>query len=239
MAKLKPEWMKTDIPKDTKIKLWGIMRDCPTYSAWDKYITSHEKLFDKAEYDWLPRSRATHKALQDEINEMPIEEVRSLPSDLQIWIQQLRPELQIISADEFLARYGNKLDPATRLILQTTKPNCQLAITPQSEETVVTFGETTPQKYADHRLQRLERIKKLCKESPNPIPPIPYPSPDMHWDVLNQRWVNIDEYAKEKGYRVVEENGRKFIDGGSVIAKYIEEQDGEIQLKTRWPIDSV
>lgn len=94
MAKLKPEWMKTDIPKDTKIKLWGIMRDCPTYSAWDKYITSHEKLFDKGEYDWLPRSRATYKALQDEINEMPIEEVHSLPIDLRIWIEQIRPDLK-------------------------------------------------------------------------------------------------------------------------------------------------
>ena len=93
MAKLKPQWMKTDIPRDTKIKLWRPMRTNPTYAAWQRWIDTHREIFEKDEDQFSPSSRDLYKALQDEIREMPIEEVLELPSDIQVWIRELRPEL--------------------------------------------------------------------------------------------------------------------------------------------------
>jgi hypothetical protein len=91
--KLKPKWMKTDIPKDTKIKLWRIMRDNPNYNAWQQGIARVRYEFDEKEDKYIRLSRYTYKSLQAEVSLMPIEEVCSLPYDLQIWIQELRPEL--------------------------------------------------------------------------------------------------------------------------------------------------
>ncbi len=179
MAKLKPSWMKTDLPKETKIKLWRVMIGCPTYDAWDKAIARNAEQFDKEEYKWLPRSRPTYKALQDEIREMPLEELISLPADLQVWIQSLRPELQIMSADEFLARHGDKIDPLMREVIGLTKPFCQLFLPSCKSLPILTTGETVLifeilatgefQQYEADRSERLERIKTLAKGLPNPL----------------------------------------------------------------------
>ena len=91
MAKLKANWMRTDIPKDIKVKLWRAMKDNPTYSAWLIAIARYD--FEKEEEKYIRTSRDTYQALQYEIGEMPIEEIRTLPSDLQIWIRGLRQEL--------------------------------------------------------------------------------------------------------------------------------------------------
>lgn len=93
MSKRKPSWVRTKIPKDTKIKLWRIVKDNPTFDAQCKYIANHPDIFGEEEERFVPRSRDSFTALNDEIMEMPIEEVCSLPSDLQIWIRDLRPEL--------------------------------------------------------------------------------------------------------------------------------------------------
>jgi len=92
--KLKPKWMKTDIPKDTKIKLWRIMKDNPTYEAWQQGAARFRYEFDKKEDKYIRLSRYTYKSLQAEVCQMPVEEVCNLPSDLQTWIQELRPELR-------------------------------------------------------------------------------------------------------------------------------------------------
>ncbi len=99
MAKLKPGWVKTDIPKDIKIKLWWIMKDNPTYRSWEErivgksYTGAQDKLFANDELKYIKMSSDTYKALKYEILHMPAEEVVSLPPDLQSWVKQLRPEL--------------------------------------------------------------------------------------------------------------------------------------------------
>ena len=92
MAKLKPEWVKTDIPKDTKVKLWRIMKDNPTYDAWQRGIARYG--FDTEEDKYIHLSRDTYRALKYEVIHMPFEEVSNLPPDLQSWVRQLRPELE-------------------------------------------------------------------------------------------------------------------------------------------------
>jgi hypothetical protein len=73
MAKLKPKWMKTDIPKDVKIKLWRIMKDNPTYKSWERairgksYTTAQDKLFTEDELEFINMSRDAYKALQHTI----------------------------------------------------------------------------------------------------------------------------------------------------------------------------
>lgn len=99
MAKLKPGWVKTDIPKDIKIKLWWIMKDNPIYRSWEErivgksYTSAQDKLFANDELKYIKMSSDTYKALKYEILHMPAEEVVSLPPDLQSWVKQLRPEL--------------------------------------------------------------------------------------------------------------------------------------------------
>lgn len=157
MTKLKPAWMKTNIPKDTKIKLWRIMMDCPTYSTWDKDIDSHAELFDKAEYDWLPRSRATYKALQNEIMEIPIQEVHSLPSDLQMWIQELRPELRIISLADALREItltASEVDIFKRTYVDRLLRNPDFGVTHMERFTLPIY----------HRIKRLEARHNPLKE---------------------------------------------------------------------------
>jgi len=98
--KLKPEWVKTDIPKRIKIKLWRIMKDNPTYKSWEEaivgksYTSAQDKLFASDELKYIKMGSDTYRALKYEIMHMPLEEVLSLPADLQSWVKQLRPELE-------------------------------------------------------------------------------------------------------------------------------------------------
>lgn len=100
MPKLKPIWVKTDIPKRIKIELWRYMIDNPTYRSWEKAIvgksktTETDKLLANDELKHLRISRDTYGRLKQEVREMPLEEVAGLPHDLQSWIKQLRPELK-------------------------------------------------------------------------------------------------------------------------------------------------
>lgn len=94
MAKLKPKWVKTDIPKDTKVKLWRIMKNNPTYETWQKGVARASYEFDTGEEKYVRLSRDTYSALQDEIRHIPAEEVMSLTPDLQSWVKQSRPELE-------------------------------------------------------------------------------------------------------------------------------------------------
>jgi hypothetical protein len=99
MAKLKPKWMKTDISRDTKIQLWRAMKTNPTYPTWQRWIDAHPEIFEKDEAQLGAPSRDVYKALQDEITEMPIDEVLELPSDIQVWIRELRPDVaQVLKA---------------------------------------------------------------------------------------------------------------------------------------------
>jgi hypothetical protein len=94
VGKLKAAWIKTDIPKDIKVKLWRIMKDNPTYESWQLYISNHPELFTKDEEQRVRMSRDTYKRLQDEVRAMPHSEVLSLPKDLQDWIVETRPDLK-------------------------------------------------------------------------------------------------------------------------------------------------
>jgi len=94
VSKLKPKWVKTDIPKDTKIKLWRIMRDNPTYDSWSEGIANLQYGLDEKDDKYVKTSRDTYKSLQEEIRKMPISEVLLLPADLRVWVQELRPDTQ-------------------------------------------------------------------------------------------------------------------------------------------------
>lgn len=110
MAKLKPKWQKTDIPKSSKIKLWQIMKDNPTQISYDKAIAHLD--ISKEEERWIyPLSRDTWRSLKREIIEMPYEEVISLPQDLQDWILQLRPDL----------KYKNNLEEHSKILAEVTR----------------------------------------------------------------------------------------------------------------------
>ena len=95
MGKFKPKWQKTNISKDIKIILWRIMRDNPVFPSKKRDQAIPLLILNKETEERLHvPSRDRWKSLQEELNEMPIEEVTSLPQDLQDWISQLRPDLK-------------------------------------------------------------------------------------------------------------------------------------------------
>lgn len=98
MRKLKPEWVKTDIPKNTKIKLWRLMKDNPTFDTFHGQLSKHyDEIFigiSKRPYKYGSMSRDTYNALKYEIAHMPLEEVKTLPSDLQAWVITIRQDLK-------------------------------------------------------------------------------------------------------------------------------------------------
>jgi len=89
MSKLKPSWVKTDIPKSIKVQyLWKAMMEAPTYTGWQQALAKMEW---PEEYDKYCRtSQDTYKSLQDEVREMPETEIRTLPDDLKAWIGDVR-----------------------------------------------------------------------------------------------------------------------------------------------------
>lgn len=97
MSKLKPKWVKTDIPREIKIKLWRVMKDNPTFIPWQEYIANNSQLFTESEERYVPYSRDTYKRLQQEIREMPLDEIRLLPDDLQVWVKGLRPDVGLVN----------------------------------------------------------------------------------------------------------------------------------------------
>jgi len=106
MSKLKSPWVITDIPKTTKVKLWRLMKDNPTYKSWEKaivgksYTTDRDKIFTGAELDFMKMSKDTYNSLKKEVMLMPLKEVNTLPSDLQNWIFELRPDLKEEQAEQ-------------------------------------------------------------------------------------------------------------------------------------------
>ncbi|MFC1980035.1 hypothetical protein ACFLVS_04180 [Chloroflexota bacterium] len=103
MSKLKPKWVKTDIPSEIKIKLWQVMKDNPTFVAWHEHIARNSQLFTESEMKYVPYSRDTYKKLQQEIIEMPLDEIRLLPNDLQVLIKgikDLRPDVGLVNGSK-------------------------------------------------------------------------------------------------------------------------------------------
>ena len=94
MSKLKPSWVKTDIPKEIKVKFWKVMRENPTHRSFIGYLNKHLTEFSVETVRYFPLSPQTHKKLKDEIMQMPLEEVDTLPTDLQRWISELRLDLK-------------------------------------------------------------------------------------------------------------------------------------------------
>lgn len=125
MAKLKPKWVKTDIPKEVRIKLWRLIRDTQTFDAFQGQVSKHyDEIFagvSKKEDKYGSFSRDTYNALKYEIMHMPIEEIETLPKDLQFWVQEIRPQVkghlnkagdekQILSVpNEVLVKHWNTL----------------------------------------------------------------------------------------------------------------------------------
>ena len=93
MSKLKPKWVKTNIPTEIKIKLWRAMREKPTFVTWQQATAKNSALFSESELKYVPCSRDGYRSLQQEIREIPLDEVLLLPDDLQVWIKGLRPDL--------------------------------------------------------------------------------------------------------------------------------------------------
>ena len=90
--KLKANWVKTDIPKHVKIRLWLAMKDNPTYQSWQQSTAGGD--FEESDDKYVRLSYETYKSLKDEIIQMPLEEVGTLPLELQSWILALRPDLK-------------------------------------------------------------------------------------------------------------------------------------------------
>lgn len=91
MVKLKPDWQKTDLPKRIKVDFWRVMKDNPTHTKWEQAIAKTYSVISDEEYG--KTSFATYTSLKKEVKLMPLEEVETLPHDLQQWILQLRPDL--------------------------------------------------------------------------------------------------------------------------------------------------
>jgi len=91
--KLKPAWKKTDIPKDTCVKLWRIMKDNVTYASWVKKLAKADDIAEDDEL-FVRNSRDTYKQLKGEVNEMPLNEILTLPKDVKYWILELRSDLK-------------------------------------------------------------------------------------------------------------------------------------------------
>ena len=94
MSKLKTSWVKTDIPKEIKVKFWKVMRDNPTHGSFIGYLSKHPTEFPYDIEHYFPLSPQRYKKLKDEIIQMPLEEVDTLPIELQSWILALRPDLK-------------------------------------------------------------------------------------------------------------------------------------------------
>ena len=91
MGKLKPDWQKTDMPKHIKIELWRAMNDNTTLTSWQQAIANMH--FVKSDDKYVKTSYDTYTSLKKEVKLMPLEEVETLPQNLQQWIFQLRPDL--------------------------------------------------------------------------------------------------------------------------------------------------
>jgi len=75
--KLKPSWVKTDIPRDIKVKyLWRAMIGNPTLASWQQAMTRMD--WEKADEQYYRASRDTYNCLRDEILEMPEDEFKTL-----------------------------------------------------------------------------------------------------------------------------------------------------------------
>jgi len=114
MAKLKPWWAKTDIPKDIRVKLWRIMRDNPTFDTFHGQVSKKfDEIFmgvSKKETKYGSLSRDTYNALKNEIMHMPVGDVAALPLDLQGWVIELRPEME-----EDLEEFLEEMPPELKL----------------------------------------------------------------------------------------------------------------------------
>jgi len=100
---------------------------------------------------------------------------------------------------------------------------------PRHVRRLIKEGEISAQKVGRSYLILADQSKKprvRWHYSPSgirvPIPPI---APEgLHWDMSSRRFVPIEKYAKEKGYRLVMRNGKKLIDVTSA-PKFLEELD--------------
>ena len=122
MSKLKPKWVKTDIPREIKIKLWRVMKDNPTFTAWQQYIAKHTELFTNSESNYVPYSRDTYKRLQQEIREMPLDEIHLLPDDLQVWIKGLRPDVGLVGKSKVRVYEETPLKQEESLLVHGLSP---------------------------------------------------------------------------------------------------------------------
>jgi len=88
MAKFKPDWQKTNIPKPIKIELFKVMMDNPTQTAREQAVARLD--LGKENDRWLKTSRDTFKKLAEELMEMPLSEVETLPENLRTIIKEKR-----------------------------------------------------------------------------------------------------------------------------------------------------
>jgi hypothetical protein len=89
MGKLKAKWVKTDIPRDIKVKYhWKAMVGRTTYQAWQQAMAS--MTWGETDRKWYRDSRDTYKSLKDEIREMPSHEIEALPPDIKSWVSDIR-----------------------------------------------------------------------------------------------------------------------------------------------------
>jgi hypothetical protein len=92
MGKLKADWQKTDIPKHVKIQLWLAMKDNTTHTSWQQAVA--RIAFEESDKWYVSTTYDTYKALKQEIESMPREEIDTLPDELRAWIYSIRKGLK-------------------------------------------------------------------------------------------------------------------------------------------------
>jgi len=92
MAKFKPDWQKTNIPKPIKTELFKVMFDNPTQAAREQAVAKLD--LGKENDRWLRTSRDTFKKLAEELIEMPLSEVDALPENIRTIVKEKRKNIK-------------------------------------------------------------------------------------------------------------------------------------------------
>ena len=87
--RLKPEWVKTNIPEDIKVEFhWKAFIGTSTFTTWRSAMVKMP--WSKENQKYYRISRDTYNQLREELHGMPEMLVMKLPEDLKVWICGIR-----------------------------------------------------------------------------------------------------------------------------------------------------
>lgn len=145
MRQMKPPWVKSNLPRTIKVKLWDIIRQTNTYPnmckhlanypdsltdfEWRQLGTTRDTITDSLENTQSIITRDTYKALQNEIRDIPLREVALLPEELHNWARGLKGDTHLKQSIESLIEsqeiHVEDLANAARRLADNLKPYLQ------------------------------------------------------------------------------------------------------------------